>query len=135
MSITSSHRRAGKGALITWTITLTPNNGTVTGAYVGNPVPMSLSNPALTQPPTGGSCKFNAVKGQQILQCNFASIRTPVTLQYTARAEKAGTISNTAGASFKSCKTAATTEIKTTDTVVAWVSAHFAPSQFAAVPC
>lgn len=122
MTISGSPRRAGKGSLITWTLTLTPSNGTVLNAYAGNPVPTLLSNPTLTKPPAGGSCKFTAVKGQQILQCNFASMSAPVTLQYTTRAAQAGTITSTAGATFKPCKTAANTEIKTTETVVVWVS-------------
>uniref|UniRef100_A0A383WE23 DUF11 domain-containing protein n=1 Tax=Tetradesmus obliquus TaxID=3088 RepID=A0A383WE23_TETOB len=120
MTISGSPGRAGKGSLLTWTLTLTPSNGTVRNAYAGNPVPTFLSNPTLTKPPAGGSCKFTAVKGQQILQCNFASISSPVTLQYTTRAAQAGTITNTAGATFKPCRTAANTEIKTTETVVVW---------------
>ncbi|WIA41519.1 hypothetical protein OEZ86_008890 [Tetradesmus obliquus] len=120
MTISGSPRRAGKGSLLTWTLTLTPSNGTVLNAYAGNPVPTFLSSPTLTKPPAGGSCKFTAVKGQQILQCNFASISAPVTLQYTTRAAQAGTITSTAGATFKPCRTAANTAIKTTETVVVW---------------
>ncbi|WIA21222.1 hypothetical protein OEZ85_000465 [Tetradesmus obliquus] len=120
MTISGSPRRAGKGSLLTWTLTLTPSNGTVLNVYAGNPVPTFLSSPTLTKPPAGGSCKFTAVKGQQILQCNFASISAPVTLQYTTRAAQAGTITSTAGATFKPCRTAANTEIKTTETVVVW---------------
>jgi hypothetical protein len=80
IDITPTPRKAAKGTVITWNVTLTPTNGSVSDVNVTNPIPSTLSTPNLIRPPTGGSCSLIAVNVQSVLQCSFASIGSVVRL-------------------------------------------------------
>jgi hypothetical protein len=123
IDITPSPRKAAKGSLITWAVTLTPRNGSVVDVNVTNPIPSTLSTPTVIRQPVGGRCSFVQSSGQQMLQCAFANISTAVTVQYTTRANVAGAISNTAEAKYKACKnTQVVITIRNNNNVVIWVS-------------
>ncbi|WIA44534.1 hypothetical protein OEZ86_007268 [Tetradesmus obliquus] len=112
--------KAPTGAIITWDIILTPRNGTVYNVSVVNPIPKTLASPTFTRNPADG-CKFIQTNGQSVLQCLYAAINTPFTVQYTTRANAAGAVSNSVEAKYKSCPTTQDViSIRNTNTVVIW---------------
>jgi hypothetical protein len=123
IDILPTPRRAARGSIIVWNVTLTPRNGTVFDVNISNPIPNTLSTPAIIRPPAGGSCRFVQANGQSVLQCSFASIAGPVVVQYSTRANVADTITNVVEAKYKACRNSpAVITIRNNNIVVIWVS-------------
>ncbi|KAF6251455.1 hypothetical protein COO60DRAFT_616969 [Scenedesmus sp. NREL 46B-D3] len=103
VDLSPAPKRAAKGSLIVWDLTLTPIRGAATSVDVANPVPITLSDPTLIRTPSGGNCSFSQANGQSTLQCSFAKIDKPVVVRYRTRANVAAAISSAVEVKYKPC--------------------------------
>jgi hypothetical protein len=122
LDIIPTPRRAARGSLIVWNVTLTPRNGTVFDVNISNPIPNTLSTPAIIRQPVGGSCRFAQANGQSVLHCSIASISGPVVVQYSTRAHVADTITSVVEAKYKACRNSPAVVTERNNIVVIWVS-------------
>lgn len=120
---TATPARRAKNGIFTFSLTLTPANGTaaVQNVVLVDELPSGLANPVLSRNP-GKNCQIVTARQsgnrKNYIRCTYARLQTKTAVSFTAKGVEIGTLTNLANVTYKGLSGAK----QASASVTVWVS-------------